>query len=127
VDEELSYRVSFVNNSAREYVDTTLSITLPNSLNFSGEYAGVDTAPTVTQVDQGSVVSWDDLIIPAATQRDVDITLDVVSPGSFFVIRVAANSPTGLIPPENQTGVFLIDPCGALNRIYLPLIATSSP
>jgi uncharacterized repeat protein (TIGR01451 family) len=125
-DEELNYRISFVNNSVREYVDTTLSITVPNSLRFSGEYDGVDAPPTVTQMDQGSVVSWDDLSIPAATQRDIDIILDVVSADRFFVIRVAAESPTGLIPPENQTGVFLIDPCGD-NRLYLPLVATRSP
>jgi hypothetical protein len=121
VDEDLNYRVSFVNNSAREYVDTTLAITLPNSLMFTGNYGGVDAPPEVTQLDQGSVVTWDNLVIAPQTQRDIDMTLDVVSVDTTFVIQVAANSPTGIIPPENQTGSFLIDPCAELERIYLPL------
>jgi hypothetical protein len=110
-----------VNNSAREYVDTTLAITLPNSLMFTGNYGGVDAPPEVTQLDQGSVVTWDNLVIAPQTQRDIDMTLDVVSVDTTFVIQVAANSPTGIIPPENQTGSFLIDPCAELERIYLPL------
>ncbi len=122
-DEELNYRVSFVNNSSREYVDTTLSITLPTSLSFSGQYAGVDVPPSVTEVPSGTLVSWSGLAIATNTQRDIDLTLNVVNADSFFIIQVSADSPTGIIPPENQTGNFLIDPCSERDRLYLPYIA----
>jgi uncharacterized repeat protein (TIGR01451 family) len=121
-DEELNYRVSFVNNSSREYVDTTLSITLPTSLSFTGAYAGVDAPPSVTQVPSGTLVSWSGLAIAPSTQRDIDLTLNVENADSFFIIQVSAGSPTGIIPPENQTGNFLIDPCSERDRIYLPYI-----
>jgi uncharacterized repeat protein (TIGR01451 family) len=122
-DEELNYRISFVNSSPREYVDTTLSITLPTSLRFTGEYGGVDVPPRVTEVEGGSLVSWSGLTIAPSTQRDIDLTLNVENADSFFVIQVSADSPTGIIPPENQTGNFLIDPCAEGERIYLPFIA----
>jgi uncharacterized repeat protein (TIGR01451 family) len=124
VDEKLNYRISFVNNSPRTYVETTLAITLPTSLSFSGQYSGVEEVPQVTTLDQGSLVTWNGLeVLPG--QQDIQIELDVVEVRSSFMIQISASSETGLIPPENQTGVFLVDPCAERTRypLYLPYIA----
>jgi uncharacterized repeat protein (TIGR01451 family) len=123
VDEKLNYRISFVNNSPRTYVDTTLAITLPTSLSYSGQYSGVEEAPQVTTLDQGSLITWNGLeILPG--QQDIDLELDVVEVRSSFMIQISASSETGLIPPENQTGIFLVDPCAERNSfpVYLPYI-----
>jgi hypothetical protein len=119
--EELTYRTSFVNNSPSTYIDTTLSITLPTSLEYTGEYAGVEVPPTLTERPEGDLITIGGLTVPPG-QRDIDVKLRVAELDSFFIIQVAADSPTGIIPPENQTGNFLIDPCAA-GRLYLPLVS----